>query len=286
MLAGLKLITPREGLDFDLEGDIPTYWFGGDPFKTRFFDSLSTIFPEGERFFISCVRDFRDQIGDDNLKNEVKDFIRQEAQHGIVHDKFNARLKSQGIDVDMLENYGRRLSDYTRSTSSKEFTIALTAASEHLTAIMAHAFFTRKEIFEGADARMHALYAWHAMEEVEHKGVAFDVMIKVAKVGYFTRIAALITNSITLPIHTFLTLAYMLRKDGYGFFEQVKMWGRGLWWLYKPDGLFMPLIPHYIKYFKPNYHPWQEGVTSAYDTWIEAFNRTGDPVYAGKAISK
>ena len=96
-------IVPRQNLDFGLDGDIPKYWFGGDVFKTRFFDAMSTIFPEGEKFFIYCVRDFKDQVTDPQLAQDIKDFIRQEAQHSMVHNQFNDRLKQQGIDVDMLE---------------------------------------------------------------------------------------------------------------------------------------------------------------------------------------
>lgn len=96
-------IVPREKLDFGLDGDIPKYWFDNHPFKSRFFDAMSTIFPEGERYFISCVRDFRDQVTDPKLLQEIKDFMRQEGQHGIVHTTYNQRLKDQGIDVDMLE---------------------------------------------------------------------------------------------------------------------------------------------------------------------------------------
>ena len=57
-------IVPREKLDFGLDGDIPKYWLDNDPFKTRFFDALSTLFPVGEKFFITCVRDFKDRIND------------------------------------------------------------------------------------------------------------------------------------------------------------------------------------------------------------------------------
>ena len=42
-------IVPREKLNFGLDGDIPKYWFGGDPFKSRFWDALSLIFPPGEK---------------------------------------------------------------------------------------------------------------------------------------------------------------------------------------------------------------------------------------------
>ena len=85
-------IVPREKLDFGLDGDIPKYWFGGDAFKSRFFDAMSTIFPEGERYFISCVRDYRDQVTDPKLLQDIKDFMRQEGQHGL------ADTSGEGLD--------------------------------------------------------------------------------------------------------------------------------------------------------------------------------------------
>ncbi len=278
-------IVPREKLDFGLDGDVPRYWFGGDAFKTRFFDAMSTIFPEGERFFIMCVRDFRDRVTDPQLLSEIKGFIRQEGQHGMIHDQFNRRLKAQGIDVDWLERMERNgLQQFARKVHSREFTLAMTAASEHMTAIMAHTFCERREVLEQADPRMRALYTWHAMEEVEHKAVAFDVMQKVARVGYLRRLGAMLLVSVMFPIHTFLIVHYMLRRDGFGFWRQIPMWAKGLWWLYKPGGVFSPVLGHYIQYYKPGFHPWQEGQLQSYEKWLDTFNRTGDPIAAGNAV--
>ena len=33
------------------------------------------LFPEGERYFIACVRDYRDQVADPELAQAIKDFI-------------------------------------------------------------------------------------------------------------------------------------------------------------------------------------------------------------------
>ncbi len=284
MSAHKPTIVPRERLDFGLTGNIPQYWFGGDPFKTRFFDAMSTIFPEGERFFISCVRDFRDQVTDPALLSEVKDFMRQEGQHGIVHSQFNDRLKAQGIDVDRLEAIHRRLNDITRKYAPKAATLAATAAAEHMTAIMAHSFFDRREMLETADPRMRAMYAWHAMEEIEHKAVAFDVMQKVAKVGYVRRVFAMVQVTIAFSLHSLLVTRYMLKVDGFSRWARTKLWAKGLWWLYNPRGLFSSVAGHYLQYFKPGFHPWKAGEMDTYRIWVDTFNLTGDPILAGQAL--
>ncbi|MCG8438771.1 MAG: metal-dependent hydrolase, partial [Pseudomonadales bacterium] len=51
-------IQPRK-VAFDVSS-VPRHWNGGDPVLTRFFDALSVHFPEGERFFIQSVRNFKD----------------------------------------------------------------------------------------------------------------------------------------------------------------------------------------------------------------------------------
>lgn len=278
-------ITPRSQLDFGLDGDIPTYWFAGDPFKTRFFDAMSVIFPEGERFFIACVRDFRDQVQDPQLQADIKDFIRQEAQHGLVHDQYNRRLKAQGIDVDRLEAITHHiLFKLVRCHLPARQTLAETAAAEHLTAIMAHGFFERKSILDQADPRVRALYAWHAMEEIEHKAVAFDVMQKVARVGYLRRAWAMLVVTLSFNLHVLLNTRYMLKVDGFTGWQRLKLWAKGLGWLYGPGGLYMGLARHYLGYFRPGFHPWQTGQMRSYSLWLDTFNRTGDPVLAGEAL--
>ena len=133
-----RRIVPRRGPDFGLEDDdLPRYWFGGDAFKSRFFDAMSLLFPEGERFFIACVRDFRDQITDPDLQHQVKDFIYQEGQHGMVHSQFNQRIKAQGVAVDhILKEEHHFLFNVFRKRMSRRYTLAQTAAAEHLTCLL------------------------------------------------------------------------------------------------------------------------------------------------------
>lgn len=280
-----QTITPREKLDFGLDGDIPKYWFDGNPFKTRLCDAMSSIFPEGERFFMCCVGDFRERVTDPQLLSEIRSFMRQESQHGIVHAQYNERLKRQGIAVNVLAKISRYfLFRLERKYLSARQTLAETAAAEHLTAIMAHGYFEHRKLLATADRRMRAMYAWHAMEEYEHKSVAFDVMQKVARVGYFQRVFALLFVTFSFNIYCLLTVNYMLKVDGLRGWKRFVTMLEGMGWMFRPGGLYMGMARQYFQYFKPGFHPREQGQMQCYQIWLATFDRTGDPVEAGDAL--
>ena len=276
-------LVPRKGPDFGFDGDVPKYWLDNDPFKTRFFDAMSLLFPEGEKFFIACVRDFRDQVSDPELKQQVKDFMYQEGQHGIVHTVFNNRIKAQGVDVDaVLQKQKDVMFGFFRKYFSRNWTLGQTAAAEHMTALMAHGFFS-SGIMNKADPRVRAMYAWHAIEEIEHKAVAYDVLTKVAKASYFTRILSFIQTTFSFPFHVFMVMRHMFKVDGVK--NRPWVWLKGLWWLYGWGGLYPRLMPHYLAYFVPGFHPWKFGDMRIYQTWLTAFKNTnGDAIAAGDAV--
>lgn len=271
----LPTIVPRpvKSLGLELETDIPKYWFGGDVFKTRLFDAMSTLFPVGERFFIACVRDFRNEIVDPTLKQAVADFIRQEAQHGVAHEAFNNRLTKQGINVAKIEQRLSYVLNLVRQRASAKFTLAETAALEHFTAMMAHEFISRKSVFADADPRVRAMYSWHAIEEIEHKAVAYDVMKNVAKVGYMRRVFAMQLVTFLFVLHVTLIMRHIFRVDGLKGREWFRICVNGLCWLAGKDGIVWPLVPHYFTYFKPGFHPWQVGRMETYVRWLRSYNQ-------------
>jgi uncharacterized protein len=279
-MAHSQTITPRKAPELGLDGDIPRFWLDNDPFKTRYIDAMALTFPDGERYFIQCVRDWRDQVTDPKLAAEVKDFIYQEGQHGMVHTLYNNRLKQQGMAIDRICSFiVDRLSSYRRNYS-REFNLGRTAGAEHLTAMMCHGFFG-SDMMVQADPRIRAMYAWHSVEEIEHKAVAFDVFQKIAKGGYWTRILSFLHVSVLFPLHTLLIMRHMLKVDGKNTWG---VWLKGLWWLYGPKGLWPRLMPHYFAYFKPSFHPWKHGDLKVYEVWSKAYTDSGgDAIAAGTA---
>ncbi|RZK99985.1 MAG: metal-dependent hydrolase [Rubrivivax sp.] len=278
-------ITPRDGLDFGLDEDLPRFWFGGDPFKTRYFDAMSTTFPDGERLFMMAVREFKSTITDPVLLQDIKDFNRQEGQHGLVHTRFNEVLRAQGIDIDKLLRIHRFIQfNIYWKYFPKVYNLAATAALEHLTSTMVYGFFDRAPVMADADPRVRAMYAWHAIEELEHKSVAFDVMQKGARVGYFVRTLAMAQCTLHFMIQTNLTVNFMLKADGFNFWQRVKIMGKGMAWLYGRQGVFTALTGHFLSYFKPGFHPNKAGPSPSYERWNTAYARHGDPIAAGNAL--
>lgn len=279
----IKIIT-RSGLDFGITKDIPKFWFDGDPFKSRLFDVHSLITPSGEGFFIRCLRAYKDQISDEQLKDDVKKFIFQEGQHSIQHGVSNERFKAQGIDVDPIANKLQKETEDARLRLPKKFAMAVTAASEHITTITAYTVLERPELFAGADPNIYSLYAWHCIEEFEHRSVCFDVMQKVASTGYFTRVIALLIATILFQGQVIRFMNMFLRHDGFSFWQRMGIWCRALKWLYGRNGYLRSQLKLYVAYFHPKYHPSNFGEESGYNRWLKEFERSNDPLMASKAV--
>ena len=273
----------RTKLDFKIE-QIPKFWFGDDPFKTRFFDALSLTFPEGERFFIESVRLYRGQIQDPILQEKVKDFIRQEAQHGIAHDRMNQEMIKQGMPVEKFTQMLRERFQGVLKNQSPAYCIALTAASEHLTALMAECFFGEKETMQEVHPYVRALLAWHSIEEMEHRDVAFDVMKDVAKVDEKTRKKALVVASIMMLIFNSYRTNEMLKQDGFSSIQRAKLFAKGLPWFLGKQGKLTKMKSQYLDWFKADFHPSQHPIIAQYDVWIDTLAKTKDPIQAGDAF--
>ena len=273
----------RTNLDFKLN-EIPRFWFGNDPFKTRIFDAITLTFPDGERYFIECVRLFRDKIQDPALQQKVADFIRQEAQHGIAHDKMNQIMKAQGMPLEQFLAFMHKFFKSELKNHSPQYNIAMTAAAEHLTALMAETFYSHKETLQEAHPYVRALLAWHAIEEMEHRDVAFDVMRSVANVPELTRKYALVFTTFGMIGFTGYRANVMLKHDGFSALQRLQMFRKGLPWLFGKKGVLTRMSEQYKDWFDPNFHPSQHPIIAQYPVWIETLATTNDPIAAGEAF--
>lgn len=274
-------IKVRQNLDFKLN-EMPKYWFGDDPFKTRFIEAVSMSFPDGERYFIESVRAYRDDITDKELKLAVKNFIMQEAQHGIAHDNMNSLLKQQGMPVDDQVDEIKRQLSYLTQNRSRKFNIAYTAGCEHMTAMLAKAFYSHQETMRDSHPNMRAMFAWHAIEEMEHRSVCFDVMKDIADVGYPMRVSTMLMTGVALVTFSIKRTDALLKADGFSKLKRAKMITEGMKWLFGKQGALSKVFTDYLDYFRPDFHPDDHTVVHNYNTWVEHFERDGNALNAGQ----
>lgn len=240
-------------LNFDIETVLATDWHGGDPFRTAFYNALSIMFPVGEQQFIDSVKHYRDRIVDPALNRHVRGFMAQESIHRREHQKYNEALcAARGYPLDRLEASIRRRIAIAQKHMPHIAHLAATVAYEHWTAILADGLLRRPELLEGADPEMAALWRWHAIEESEHKAVAFDVYRSVGgTVGMRRRIMIFIT--IQFFADAFRHMRIMLR-DYKG--SKVKLWLGGLRFLFGKGGALRGLGQPWRDYFRRDFHPW------------------------------
>ena len=88
--------------------DLPRHFTqDGDLISGHVIAALSSVFPDGEDYFVRSVRHFRDRITDPALKRQVAGFIGQEAVHGREHRVFNDRLAELGYPTKHYETFTR-----------------------------------------------------------------------------------------------------------------------------------------------------------------------------------
>lgn len=234
------------------------FWFAGNPFITHFINTLSFQFPSGEEQFVKSVNYFKDQVKDSNLRAQIKGFIGQESLHGKVHADFNQWVASL---VPEAEQYCAAIAKRHREKNKMiidrdpRLALSITVGFEHMTAIMAGALLRRPQTMGKMAPEVRALMIWHAIEEIEHKSVAFDVYQTVGG-GYLKRVFGMLLATISL---TFTTAAYnflLLKRDKQLF--NVPALLSALNELFGLNGYFTGIAFAYLRYFKPGFHPSQQ----------------------------
>ncbi|WP_296221731.1 metal-dependent hydrolase [Pseudomonas sp. UBA2684] len=261
-------IRPRQ-LDAALPEQMPRHWHAGDAFKTHLFNAMSVLFPDGERFFIDSVRLFREQIDDPLLQEQIRGFIGQEGHHSREHQQYSQRLRALGYDVDYLERGLKRRLGIVQKHLSPELQLAATCAVEHLTAIMADAVLKDPQWLTGADPQMARLWRWHALEETEHKAVAFDVFMQVSGSTWLRR-RAMLQSTFFFTLDTIKGLVHMLKHDG--LLWNWRVWRDGLTWLWGKNGIYRKLIPVYCDFYRSAFHPWQHDNLYLVDQYRQEFD--------------
>jgi predicted metal-dependent hydrolase len=258
-------IQPRN-INFDLPADLPRHWHSGDPYITGFFNGLSLMFPEGERFFMDSVRHYQDRITDPRLREEVRGFLGQEGIHAREHRHYNEILEAQGYPAAKLERFVAWSVALDRKLPAK-WQLAITAALEHFTAIFAELVLGDARYFRDAHPAMQRLWTWHALEEAEHKAVAFDVYQTVApgRIGYLRRVSVMMMVTVLFLLEIFLHESILVHRDG--MLWKLRARKKAFRYLWTDPGFLSHGMRHYLRYYRHDFHPWQRDSSDLVERW-------------------
>ncbi len=200
--------TPRLGFS-----GVPKRWFAGSAAATQVANGVNLLFPAGERFFVRSVRHYLDRLEDPALVAEVRGFFGQEGRHAQAHERFFETLREQGYDVDaILKPYEELAYGRIEKMTSPALRLSVTVALEHFTAILAEDALEANDL-AGAHPVMRQLLEWHALEELEHKAVAFDVL-RAVHPSYALRITGMALGSLVLAGFWLQATRALLAQDG------------------------------------------------------------------------
>jgi hypothetical protein len=227
---------------------------GGDPLLSALLASLSVAFPPGERFFIASVRHYLPRIEDKALRKAIYAFIGQEANHTKEHQAFNEFLERVGYPALRMQRWVTERLERIERASAPAQNLARTAALEHFTAILASAILEHRALLESMAPAAAKLWAWHAIEEIEHRSVAFDVY-REAVDDEALRVRTMV--QVTALFCTLVSLRTVLMLRASGDLRDVRGIARGLNLLWGRPGIFRRIIPRYFDYYRPDFHPSQ-----------------------------
>ena len=251
-------ITPRDRR-FRQAGGLGRWWLGGDPVATAWHTALSVAFPKGETMFIDAVKAFRDDAPP-KLEEEIRAFIKQEINHTREHLAFNRLASDAGYDLGGIE---AAIDAKLRLTRARPpiANLAATMALEHLTALMARESLENAALLKGATCEPAELWRWHAIEEIEHKGVAYDTWLHATRDWQGAKRWKLKNRMALISTRNFMigrvceTLE-LLRQDGLTGWKW--KWRLAAYLLAKP-GIVRRILPAWFGFFMPGFHPWKGG---------------------------
>jgi uncharacterized protein len=234
-------------------------------------------FPVGEQFFIDSVRNgFKTLPADkqEQFRVEVQGFIGQEATHRRLHALFNGHLEKHGLVNEWAERAARRLK--LLDGIDPRHAVAITAANEHFTAILADWMLHNADLLGSDDPRLTTLWLWHSAEESEHKSTAFDIYHALGgsydwRVTWFRRITTIFLGD------TLRQTVNNLRRDG-------TLWKWATWksaasYLFGKRGLVRQTYRPWRDYLRKDFHPSQQD-SGASARWLQQHSDAYTPVAA------
>ena len=229
---------------------IRRHYFANSPVMSHLLTALSSTFPIGEQFFVHSVRNVRDQVKDERLQAQIAAFIGQEAMHSKAHAEFNDAWRTEDYNLDRFQAWLARKDQYVKNLHPK-IQLAITCAFEHFTALLGGYILRHPEVLSTLDDDAVKLWVWHAIEEIEHRAVAFDVYQAVYGDDKIRRMImrSVTTGFASLTLYSATKLFMQDRK------KSLPKIGGNIFGLYLLAKMLIQMFPEYLSYYQKDFHP-------------------------------
>ncbi len=228
-------------------------------FSRLVWDAMSLIFPDGERFFIRSVRHFADQVKDPELQKDIRAFIAQEVQHGRLHEVFNSTVTAKRYNIDgFLKFMSTTAYDWLENFANAinpKFALSVTAAAEHFTATWGRTALQSERVNNIRSDDLRELILWHALEELEHKHVAFDVLRQVDD-SYTLRIGGMLVTAGLMSFYITTAFLWLLAQEKEIDFAALLHDVAND--VSDREGVANRFLVSFLSYLRPGYHPRDE----------------------------
>lgn len=254
--------------DLVYKGSAFDTWNDRNTGKSHLWNAISCMLPVIEVYAVKSISQIFPKIKDSKLGEEARVFCQQEAAHACEHQSYNQMLYKAypGLKwIEKAENFWVKCLD---AVLPRRVMLGLFVFIEHLTSTMGHIGLEEPEVwFENADPVLCELWQWHAIEEVAHKAVCYDIH-KLIGGGYGTRLLGsfvalfglllpgLTVRCLYLGLYTFRPLRFLKEL---GFY----LLGR--------QGVVTVTTKHFFQIFKKNYKPWDLDSRTLIDSYKENF---------------
>jgi len=262
---GARVGIPPRRVALNLDQSDAGYWYADDAFLTYYWSAFSILLPEGEQFFVNAVRHYRDQITDEDLKAGIAGFIGQEALHTQGHQVLNGFINAKQLPAAELEGQLKLLLD-TAAKIHPRLNLAATICLEHFTALLGEQLLREVDHHEAIAADIKPLWMWHALEETEHKAVAWDVYEQTGG-SYAVRAGTMVLTTAILGAVMAYSTARLLHADG-RLLDVRNNW-RGFKSLFGRQGRMTRLLPKFLDFFRPDFHPNDHDTKALVAEWRE-----------------
>lgn len=271
-------IIPRN-IDLDWS-NVPLKWIYDDAFASSLVNNLANILVDGEFSMCRAINEALPYIQNEKLREDAKNFVKQEALHARAHQHQLDYLKRNGITDTATAQRSKFLME--KVLSAKPFGIKLPKFAEKRWLITRLGVFATLEHFttlfsvyklnqskwdeNGCDPTISTIFTWHSIEEIEHRTVVFDVYQALGG-DLPTRIALM---SVFSPMMLSLLLtgtAEINRLDPNADHGLKQLWKLGFWQAYQHSSTVdnLPslsfLLKNTLKFLHPAYNPIHEGCT-------------------------